>query len=295
VIDLHKCDYRGSTDPTGVFLVDLCIYYSHNPNNDNMPIYHFHQDYEIYYALSGSKNYFIGNKTYRVEKGDIVLINVDVLHRTAATGDQGCERILVSFTKSYLDKWRKNIDKLDLLSCFGEATNVIRLTPEQQESVETLFSKIADECQSPRPESQVYVELLTIELLIFLKRCTGDSPSHVPEHPNPRFRQISDIVMFINRKYMEDITLNQICERFYISPSHFTHVFKLATGFTFKEYLNNVRVKEAQNLLRTTSLKVGQIAEKVGYRSTTHLDRMFKRVSGLSPLKFRKAAKSSLR
>ena len=84
------------------------------------------------------------------------------------------------------------------------------------------------------------------------------------------------------------MTLQTISERFYISPYYFSRTFKQITGFTFIEYLNGVRIKEAQKLLRKTNLSIGKIAESVGYQNNTHFGRLFKKATGISPLAYRK-------
>lgn len=63
---------------------------------------------------------------------------------------------------------------------------------------------------------------------------------------------------------------------------------KVATGFTFVEYVNSVRIKEAKHLLEQTTLKVNLIARKVGFGSVTHFGRVFKAVTGHAPLYYRK-------
>lgn len=60
------------------------------------------------------------------------------------------------------------------------------------------------------------------------------------------------------------------------------------TGLTFTEYLNYIRVKEAKELLCKSAESITQISEKVGYESITHFGRVFKKLTGVSPLKYRK-------
>ncbi|MEG0502950.1 MAG: helix-turn-helix transcriptional regulator [Cellulosilyticaceae bacterium] len=75
---------------------------------------------------------------------------------------------------------------------------------------------------------------------------------------------------------------------FYISPYYLSRTFKEGTGFNMINYLNYIRVKNAKVLLDGTSRAITDISQEVGFESTTHFDRVFKEIEGISPLKYRK-------
>jgi YesN/AraC family two-component response regulator len=87
---------------------------------------------------------------------------------------------------------------------------------------------------------------------------------------------------------MQELSLYLLAEKFYVSPYYLSRFFKEATGFTFVEYVNSVRIKEAKKLLERTTMKVSLVAKKVGFGSVTHFGRVFKSVTGYVPLYFRK-------
>jgi two-component system response regulator YesN len=82
-------------------------------------------------------------------------------------------------------------------------------------------------------------------------------------------------------------SLEAASERAGVSKNHLSFEFSRETGETFTEYIARVRVDEAKRLLATTPLLVYEIAERVGYPSVEHFSRVFKKVAGLSPVKFR--------
>jgi len=100
--------------------------------------------------------------------------------------------------------------------------------------------------------------------------------------------RISEIVRYINQHYMEEISLPRLAEKFYVSLYYLSRFFKEATGFTFVEYVNSVRIAEAKKLLEQSSMKVNSIAKRVGFGSVTHFGRVFKSVTGHAPLYYRK-------
>lgn len=83
------------------------------------------------------------------------------------------------------------------------------------------------------------------------------------------------------------LSLAQVAEAVSISPAYFSSIFSHETGETFIEYLTRVRIEKAKELLRTSSLRTTDIAFEVGYHSTNHFGKMFKRLVQLSPREYR--------
>ncbi len=84
-----------------------------------------------------------------------------------------------------------------------------------------------------------------------------------------------------------DFSLEEASERAGVSKNHLSFEFSRETGETFTEYVARVRVEEAKRLLATTSLLVYQVGERVGYPNVEHFSRVFKKVAGVSPVRFR--------
>lgn len=82
------------------------------------------------------------------------------------------------------------------------------------------------------------------------------------------------------------LSLNDVCEHLNISTSRFSSVFKEATGKTFTEALNGIRMDRAKQLLRETSLKNYEIAEKVGFSDPHYFSIAFKKSTGMTPKEY---------
>ncbi len=83
------------------------------------------------------------------------------------------------------------------------------------------------------------------------------------------------------------LSLQSLCRDIGVSPSHFSMIFKEATGKTFTEYLTAVRLEQAMILLRTTAMKAYEIAQAVGYADQHYFSIIFKRETGMSPIQYR--------
>ncbi|MBL8063431.1 MAG: helix-turn-helix transcriptional regulator [Anaerolineales bacterium] len=87
-----------------------------------------------------------------------------------------------------------------------------------------------------------------------------------------------------------ELTLNDVAAQANLSASHFSVVFSQEAQQTFKEYLTEVRMNKAKELLRMTTLRSADIAYQVGYNDPHYFSSVFKKNTGLSPLEFRSQA-----
>lgn len=100
-------------------------------------------------------------------------------------------------------------------------------------------------------------------------------------------RQAVIAMDFLEKNYSnQDLGLNNVCEYLNISTSRFSSIFKEATGKTFTEVLTNIRMERAKELLRQTSLKNYEIAEKVGFSDPHYFSIAFKKMTGKTPKEY---------
>ncbi|HPT88168.1 MAG TPA: AraC family transcriptional regulator [Bacillota bacterium] len=249
-----------------------------------MPLNHYHEAYEIYYLLSGERYYFITDKTYHVIPGDLVLIGLNELHKTSQVETSSHERILINFTPEAIPCHLSEGE--DLLACFSGPNNVLRLDIAERNKIEEILFKMIHEKNNRAYGYQTYIKTLVVQLLILINRHKNQKTA--PELRHASYEKIYDILRFINQHYRDDITLDVLSKSFFISPYHLSRTFKKVTGFSFIEYLNSIRTKEAQRLIRETSQSISHIAASVGFDSLTHFGRVFKSITGLSPSQYRK-------
>lgn len=93
---------------------------------------------------------------------------------------------------------------------------------------------------------------------------------------------------YIEENFNQELSLEGVAEKFYYNPSYFSSQFKKYCGNTFSKYIKNLRIQKSLNLLKSTSLKVYEIAEKVGYRDSKYFNRIFKKKIGMTPEEYRR-------
>ena len=98
---------------------------------------------------------------------------------------------------------------------------------------------------------------------------------------------INNCIQKINSDYTEKITLEDCANAVYISPAYLSRIFKAETGVSFNQYLNNVRIKKAKELLINSKLKLTDISSMVGYEDQSYFTHVFKKMVGISPNQYR--------
>lgn len=99
---------------------------------------------------------------------------------------------------------------------------------------------------------------------------------------------IEKVKNYLQCNYNRDITLDLIAEQVYISKFYLSKVFKKETGMNFNEYLINIRIEKAKELLENTNDKIYEIAKKVGYMNHKSFTKIFKENNGMTPGQYRK-------
>jgi AraC-like DNA-binding protein len=220
-----------------------------------------------------------------VARGNFVIIKPYETHITANYGKSGYDRFLISFRKSFIKNIAQSIEDFDIFRCFDDGFQVITLDFAKQSLIESLLFSMLDEYGKKENGYEAFLKTALIQLLLILSR----NPEATPESSMKAIHKtVSAAVNYINEHYREDITLAQISKKYFVSQSHFSRTFKRVTGIPFVKYLNGVRIKAAQQLLREGNLSIGRVAEMVGYSGTTHFGRIFKDITGISPYEYKR-------
>ena len=253
--------------------------------------HHYHDSYELYYLYSGDRYYFIKDKTYHIKRGNFVLIKPYDVHSTSSSSKSGYDRILITFKKSYLDGFLQAVKDVNLFECFEKDIHVIPFNFGEQSLVESLLISMLNEFEAKAPGYEYFLKSALVQLLLIVSRFSGQLDNTIQGYASAAHKTVSEVAAYINTRYYEEISLESIAERFFISPCYFSRTFKRVTGIPFIEYLNGVRIKEAERLLKQTDMSIVEVAEAVGFKSTTHFGRTFKGIVGISPIDFRRRRK----
>lgn len=94
-------------------------------------------------------------------------------------------------------------------------------------------------------------------------------------------------VEYIHEHYHEQITLNEVAEHTFVSTYYISRMFKKEMGKNFVDYLNELRMEKARELLKDVRYKTYEVAEKVGIPDAHYFSRLFKKYVGMTPTEYR--------
>lgn len=251
---------------------------------------HFHPEYEIYYMFNGERYYFIENKTYRVRKGSLVLIDSMHIHKTSELGKDYHDRFLIELNDEPFSSFFQNISGMSLADFFARYSCVLELDEQTQDWIERRFNEIMEESEKKFDNYSVLIMMKIAEILLLVRRFHSDRliPSNLSMSDKSKHQMINEIAAFITQGEIRVKSLDDISSHFFISKSYLCRIFKEVTGFTVQDYVNIHCVKKAQQLLERNDLSVADISESLGYNSVTYFERVFKKYTETTPLKYRK-------
>ena len=267
---------------------DGSFYLSHQNRSEyyDMSSNHFHNQYELYYLISGERYYFIKDRVVHIRPGDLVLINKNDLHKTTDAGTEAHIRTVINFDKNFV---LSSFHMDDLIKeLFTNENCIVPFLPADRQYVESCFSRMIYEIQNKAVGFEISLQLILMELMIYTRRYIEAHPAPTLANPSPMHKKVSEIAQYINDNFNAPLSLSSVSQRFFISQYYLSRTFKETTGFTFIEYLNSIRIREAQHLLLETNDPITMIAEKVGFGNISHFGRVFKAITKVSPMAFRK-------
>ena len=115
-------------------------------------------------------------------------------------------------------------------------------------------------------------------------------PDEAQEHAGSFL--VNQAMAYMQKNYAQKLTLQTVADCCYISQWHLSKLLNRYTGKSFYDILNTIRIDAAKNLLTDPSLRIGDVAEQVGYADTAHFARTFKKLVGMSANEYRNTIKS---
>ncbi len=251
--------------------------------------FHFHDDMEIVYVLSGSIVLKSGYYTYTLKQGDIFILNDRDMHSLESTDEENMVMML-QMDLSYFGRYYS-----DLRNQFF----VTDMEEDREEDLAVLRNILAEIMMEILQKGQGY-EHKVIESTHNLISCLisdfcyvvteegkfrNESGSRTSKILAGRLNRIMDC-MYEN--YERKLTLSEIAENEKLSIYYLSHIIKEATGLSFQDLLSYIRVEESERLLLESNKKIGTIAEEMGFSAVRYYIKHFENWFGMHPLEYRK-------
>jgi AraC family transcriptional activator of pobA len=259
------------------------------PKSPTVPL-HWHEHLEWMYIRMGSFRVQVGPLFEDVSAGDVVFVNSKLIHAAFPLGKQ-TELTAIVFNEAVIRN--SALDNTEIKYILPLLNNEINV-PSIFKSGNAVTSSIANSLSRLIEEYALKQEGYELFVKAELLRCLG----HVyrsAEKGDTRKRNkpemegtISPLIRHLTAHFDEPLTIEEAARMCSLSPNYFCSLFKKTTGKTLIEYINMLRIHEADRLLRESDYRVNEIAYRVGFSNLTYFGRVFKKMKNVTPSDLRR-------
>lgn len=268
--------------------------------HDLTEVRHTHDFSELALITGGSAMHWLEGDDFPIMAGDVFVLQGRQSHYYHDLAN--LEMINIMFDPRQLDLPENRLRKIPgyralfLLEPlfrkqhrFASHLRVSRATLAQAERVAT---EMEAEVKARRPGCEVALFGKFLELVVFLSRLYQESESTSAE----ALLRVAKVISSIEERYERPWRISDFAEMAHMSRSNFMRVFRTATGQTPIDYLLQIRLQRAAELLSRSDASVSDVAFEVGFSDSNYFTRQFKRANGVAPLAYRRAyARASAR
>ena len=236
---------------------------------------HYHDYFELYYLEAGERYHMIQDRLYKIYPGEFLIFPPYMMHHSYGEKNVEFKRLLLYFRK-------EEVSSPSLLHILEEGTGVYKPDMRTKHLIHRMLEGLLSEQEKQGSLSELYSHtLLNMILLIIVRQIQ----TPVKEEKKGR---MGEVINYIHTHYQEDITLDSLAQRFYVSPYYLCREFKKYTNSTIIQYLNVTRIMNAQRKFMETDRNITEISKATGFSNITHFNRVFKSVTGMTPSGYRK-------
>ena len=248
---------------------------------------HHHDFYEVYFFLSGNIQYNIESHSYLLTPGDILLISPMELHQPVFHKDQkDYERIVLWINQRFLTELSP--PEQDLAACFDSSTpghtNLLRPTNAQRQLLSFQLERLTQESQAQDSYSGLAALTYLAQILISLNRLAANA-SRCSETSSQPDSAVYSVLAYINEHYFEDLTLDYLANRFFISKYHLSREFGRIVGTSVHRYLTQKRLAMAKQMM-SSGMSSSEVYQQCGFGDYSNFYRAFKAEYQITPKEF---------
>lgn len=260
------------------------IFHYRDPKMNPVAMHH-HDFYEVYFLLNGSVEYRVEGRTFLLEPGDLLLISPNEFHQPLVNPDFAYERIVLWINKAYLE--RLSSEELDLSLCFNNDlpthNNLLRLSAVERAQITRTLSTLIEESYGTDIGKGIYSLGIFMQLMVEINRIAllGSNPGE----PLRETQLVSRVLEYIGEHCTEEISLEALAQKFYVSKYHLSHEFSREVGTSVYRYVMLKRLLLARELL-SHGQSPGTVCHSCGFQDYANFYRAFKAEYGVSPKDF---------
>lgn len=264
-------------EKTGYLKEDFRLFHINDQTKKDFS-YHYHDFHKIIVFISGKVTYHIEGKAYHLKPRDILLVSQGAIHKPEIDPSVPYER--------YIFWIRDDLSCQELNTCFQKANdrsfNLVRADSVLQERLKDLLPEIEQTLQSKHFGDTVLRNALFTQFMIYINRIFLRTSSSPDKKTYSSDTQVEQLLKYINRNLSENLSIDQLANRFFFSKYHMMRKFKNETGYTIHNYITSKRLLMARSLI-SQGMPVMKAAQASGFHDYTTFVRAYKKQFGKAP------------
>lgn len=239
-------------------------------------LYHSHAYSEIFFITDGNGFFHLRDKKVPIQRGTIIFNNSNVQHAESSHPDSELECVMLSVDNFMFSFPQENK---------GEETFFLNFSKEYDKIFDYIV-KIEWEASKKEPLWQTALQVHVNGFILYLLRSSHllALPTETQKKPNP----MSKVHLYLTANFEEDITLDKLADMFCMNKYYMAHAFKNTYGNSIIQTLNQIRCRQARNLLQTTDHSINNIATSVGYNSSSYFSKIYQQFYNETPSQTKK-------
>lgn len=254
--------------------------------------WHYHPEIELTYIQQGRGTRLVGDQLSDFQEGDLVLMGANLPHTWATRQPMGdrkerAKAVVIQFDHAIFGShFKQHPEFKDILRLLKAAERGIHFPFPFSETIGAAMLELLQHSGLQR-----FARLLMImdRLSRIKDRQLLASPFYAPSYSRENEARLDRIFELLHQEFTRPITLEEVAGLAHMTETSFSRYFKKMVGRSFSDYLNDLRLARACQLLTETRKHISEIAFASGFNSTTHFNRMFLRKKGMTPRDYRKS------
>ena len=239
--------------------------------------FHWHDKCEVCKMISGSCGFLVDGKLVEAKQGDIIFIDENSFHQFV-TNDDRREMKMIQFTKNVITDSQIPFVPLKTYVSAEE----LHAIPGLEEKLDFLLDiVIAEQSVTGSVLKNPYLKSIVEAFYHLMARYFADDKNTVKKDKT----KFHDVLEYIKNHYTEDITVNDIGAKLYMSRTQLAYLFSKYTGLGINEYINTLRVRHVNNLLLQDK-SITDAAVESGFSSIRTFNHVYKKYTGITPTEY---------
>ena len=246
--------------------------------------WHYHPEFELTYIVKGNGYRIVGNSYEPFADGDLVLLGSNLPHTWSgkADGDVNSDAIVIQFSSEFISPFLELNESILIKKMLESSLRGINFEPDEQ-----LVTRIIEITETNGVDR--ILKLISILDILSKKQIKLIAPNTFHNVVSKKSEvRINKVCLFIQNNFQNKIYLKEVADLIYLTESNFCKFFKKATGKTYSDYVNEIRINEASRLLIQTDKTISQISFECGFETLSYFNRVFLNKKGITPSVYRK-------